>query len=349
MTITKSRPSQKTRSSVTSVVHENTSIKPIPSIEQPSDFQHIYYSPAQGNRGGDTYTLRRPNQKVKVLELWSAKKDRLRGVKVTFDDDTVMQAGTLTDHHKSIHFQPNEMITSSTIGASDYRGGRAGFVELVTNFGQKYLGVYRHGEPHYDSTQGSLIGVHGDDGADLDSIGLILALPEDTAYHYINVRYDLSGFQGAGDKMTSLEGTIVENDSQTASLEADISFTHSHTHSRSLSNNASWKLGAKVTVEGGVPFVAGGKLEVSGEVGHGHTWGHGRSEQRTETWTMKVSVPPKSKVQGLAVVTVSTIDVPYTADVIIKRDDGSSETIREISGVFHDVSTSNFDAKLKDI
>src|SRR5437762_5314565 len=108
----------------------------------PQDFSRIYKVPARGNLGGgQRFELRRQGSKVKTLALWS-EIDRLRGVQVTFEDGAVMQAGTLDGNRgSSITFHPDESITSTTISSSSYRAGRAGNVELQTDFGQKYLGV----------------------------------------------------------------------------------------------------------------------------------------------------------------------------------------------------------------
>jgi hypothetical protein len=67
--------------------------------------------------------------------------DRLRGLKLTFEDGAEMQAGSLEGQvNSSITLHADESITSTIISSSTYRAGRAGNLQLQTDFGQKYLG-----------------------------------------------------------------------------------------------------------------------------------------------------------------------------------------------------------------
>jgi hypothetical protein len=325
------------------------------------DFSRSYKVPARGNLGGGRpFELRRRGSKVKTLALWS-EIDRLRGVQVTFHDGAVMQAGSLTgDRSSSITFHPDESITSATISSSAYRAGRAGNVELQTDFGQKYLGVFpafpknmpfRFNDftPYTDVTRGNLIGVYGGEGADLDNLGLILALPEDTEYEYYNVRYDLSAFKAVGERMLSLKEGVVKNPSATATISQQLSFSHAYTATKTWSNSVGLKVGVKTTIKTGVPFLAEGKIELSMEASYSYSWGESVADQKTDSWVASVTAPPKTRVKVQAVVTESTIDVPYSADLRVRRSDGTTTTINNFSGVFRGVNVSRFSVETEDI
>jgi hypothetical protein len=322
------------------------------------DFSRIYKVTSRGNVGGGTpFELRRKGRKVKTLALWS-EVDRLRGVQVTFDDGAVMQAGTLTGQSNSITFHPDESIASTTISSAAYRAGRAGNVELQTDFGQKYLGVFpsivmpivkiNNFTPYTDVTKGTLIGVYGGGGADLDNLGLILALPEDTEYEYSNVRYDLSAFKVVGERMMSLKEGIVKNPSA-ATISQQLSFSHSYTAGKSWSNSVGLKIGVKTSIKTGVPFLAEGKIELSLEASYSYTWGESTSDQKTDSWVLTASVPPKARVRIQGVVTESTIDVPYSADVLVRRSDGTTNAIKNFSGVYRGVNVSRFTVDTEDL
>ncbi|PYX92692.1 MAG: hypothetical protein DMG67_06110 [Acidobacteria bacterium] len=303
----------------------------------PQDFSRIYKVPARGNLGGgQRFELRRQGSKVKTLALWS-EIDRLRGVQVTFDDGAVMQAGTLDGNRSSsISFHPDESITSTTISSSSYRAGRAGNVELQTDFGQKYLGVFpsfpnnfpvRFNDftPYTDVTRGNLIGVYG------------------------GVRYDLSAFKAVGERMLSLKEGIVKNPSATATISQQLTFSHAYTASKSWSNSVGLKVGVKTSIKTGIPFLAEGKIEISMEASYSYTWGESVADQKTDSWVATITAPPKTRVRFQAVVTESTIDVPYSADLRVRRSDGTTSTINNFSGVFRGVNVSRFSVETEDI
>jgi hypothetical protein len=328
--------------------------QPVLKAELLQDFGEIYKVPARGNLGGGTpFELRRPGKKIKELSVWS-EPDRLRGVQATFEDGAVMKAGTLTSQSRAITFHPDESVTSTTISSAAYKAGRAGNIQLKTDFGQDYLGVFpsipifNRFTPFTDVKRGTLIGVYGGYGADLDNLGIILALPEDTEYQYFNVRYDLSAFKAVGERLLSLKEGIVENDSS-GSIDQALTFSHSYTATKSWSNSIGLKAGVKTTVKTGVPFLVEGKVELSFEASYTYNWGETVADQKTDSWTATLKVPPHSRIRVQATVLESTIDVPYSADLTIVRSDGSSKKVANFSGVYRGINVSRFTVKAEDI
>ncbi len=324
------------------------------TLRAEGDFREIYKVPARGNLGGGRpFELRRPGRKVQRLELWS-ELNRLRGVQVTFEDGAAMQAGSLVSNSRSVSFHPDESITSTIISSAAYQAGRAGNVMLRTDFGQEYLGVIpalpglNNFTSYTDVTRGTLIGVYGGAGADLDNLGIILALPEDVEYEFFNVRYDLSAFKAVGERLLSLKEGFVDNNSS-GTINQALLFSHTYTATKSWSNQVGLKLGVKTTIKTGVPFLVEGKIELSLEASYSYTWGESVSDQKTDSWTVTVTAPPHSHLRIIATVTESTIDVPYTADLVVRRSDGSSNTIKNFSGVYSGVNVSRFDVKAEDI
>jgi hypothetical protein len=324
------------------------------TLRAEGDFGELYRVPARGNLGGGArFELRRAGRKVQRLEMWS-EIDRLRGVQVTFDDGATMQAGSLVSINRAITFHRDESITSTTISSSAYKGGRAGNLILQTDFGQQYVGVapsmppLNRFTPFTDVKRGQLVGVYGGAGADLDNLGIILALPEDTEYEYFNVRYDLSRFKAVGERLLSLKEGVVENNSS-GTINQVLQFSHTYTATKSWSNQIGLKLGVKTTIKTGVPFLVEGKIELSFEASYSYTWGESVSDQKTDSWSVTVTVPPHTRVRVLATVMESTIDVPFTADLVVRRSDGSTRTINSFSGVYKGINVSRFDVKAEDI
>jgi len=346
----------------------------------PEDFGEIYKVPARGNPGGGApFELRRSGCKIKELKLWS-EPALLRGVQVTFDDGAVMQAGSLNGRaENSITFHTDESITSTTICSSAYDAGRAGNIEIYTNFGQHYLGVVpNHREwlrealkkdrivrpediervvgelsmnnftPYADSTKGSFIGVYGRAGSDLDSLGILLALPQDTEYEFYNVQYHLNTYKMEGEQLLHFQDQIVHN-STSVNQSGVMTFSKAYSESKNWSHTLGLKVGVKTSIKAGFPFLAEGKVEVSFEGSYSHTWGNSVTESVTRTWSSPVVAPPRTEVRGKATVHEATIDVPYTADLRIRRSDGTVKTVNSFSGVYRGVTVGRFRLDLEEV
>jgi hypothetical protein len=148
--------------------------------------------------------------------------------------------------------------------------------------------------------------------------------------------------------LLSLKEGIVENDSS-SSIDQALSFSHSYTATKSWSNSIGLKVGVKTTVKTGVPFLVEGKVELSFEASYTYNWGETVADQKTDSWTATLKVPPHSRVRVQATVMESTIDVPYSADLTIVRSDGSSRKVTNFSGVYRGINVSRFTVKAEDI
>jgi hypothetical protein len=98
-----------------------------------------------------------------------------------------------------------------------------------------------------------------------------------------------------------------------------------------------------------VPFLAEGKIELSLEASYSYSWGESTSDQKTDSWVLTASVPPKARVRVQGVVTESTIDVPYSADLLVRRSDGTTNAIKNFSGIYRGVNVSRFTVDTEDL
>ena len=298
-----------------------------------SDFTNIHnVATGVDMEGGKQFELTLSGQAVKQLSVWSG--SQINGVQVIFEDGTKKQAGTLS-HGKDvtvapgaelIEFHPDELITNTSIyrleGDDEELGKNVKVVtalKLETDFGQKYMAVSLPFafasmagadflKSIFDDTKGKLIGVYGMEAPNtlhgkkipkcLFNLGLILALPEDKEYQFLNVKYDISTYKYVGDRMLSLKEQIVENNSS-ATVNSQVSFSHNYSVTKNWGNVAGLKVGAKTNIKAGIPFLAEGKIEVSAEGSYQHSWGGSVTDSKTDTWSATISAPPHSEFRGV--------------------------------------------------
>jgi hypothetical protein len=149
--------------------------------------------------------------------------------------------------------------------------------------------------------------------------------------------------------MLSLKEGVVKNPSATATISQQLTFSHAYTATKTWSNSVGLKLGVRTSIKTGVPIVGEATIELSMEASYNYTWGESVADQKTDTWLATVTAPPKTRVKVQAVVTESTIDVPYSADLRVRRSDGTTTTINNSSGVFRGVNVSRFTVETEDI
>ena len=313
------------------------------------------------------FELLRTGKKVTQLSIWTVRPPGkhghtlTEGVQVTFQDQTKMQTGLNSNKSgmlSSIDLHPDEMIRNTTISVLEYIPRLnievCGGLTLETDFGQKLsakfflLDKIRDRVRNVsDATTGSLIGVYGLGwSGGLLSLSLILAPPTDVEYEFENIEYDLSECKRVGDRMLSLKEQIIKNDSP-ATVTMNVKFSHSHSTTKNWSSTTGLRVGVKTNVRAQFPFIVDGKIEMSAESSFAYGWGGGFSETTTDEWTASITAPPNSHLRGMATVTELTIDVPYSANVIVRRSDGSSKRIPNLVGVYRGVNISHFSIEVE--
>ncbi|MCT7975719.1 ETX/MTX2 family pore-forming toxin [Laspinema olomoucense] len=319
----------------------------------------VYEVPAQGYEGGETIRIFRKDQEVKELIIWGEEKyvqhldihywtSKLQGIKVKFFDGTELQVGSTDDMPNRKKWQlilaEKELITKTAITRND-NDKRAQALELTTTKQKFTAGVERCSNP--DETVGYLAGVYGRAGTEIDKLGIILHRPKIIEYQLYDVQYNLSAIKNLGDTLLNIKEEKIIN-SSSATMTNRVSFSVTHTETKSWSNKAGGKIGVKTQVKAGFPFLAEGKVEVSAEVSYDYTWGGQVTEAKTDTWESSVSVPPHTVVKVTATVTESKIDVPYVAMFLVTYEDGA-KALKKVEGSFVGVNLSSFIVKATDI
>lgn len=112
------------------------------------------------------------------------------------------------------------------------------------------------------------------------------------------------------------------------------------TQESSFTYDMGLKFSEKATFSTGIPFVASGHVELSSEQSFSWTWN--KKNTQTTGWTndSPVNVPPRKKLQVIAQVSRSDMDIPYYATV--RSDSGN---IMNIQGVWSGTSVYNLEVK----
>ncbi|KAK8548268.1 hypothetical protein V6N12_061185 [Hibiscus sabdariffa] len=92
----------------------------------------------------------------------------------------------------------------------------------------------------------------------------------------------------------------------------DVKLSYTDTMTGSWMWQASLKLGAKVTMDFGIPLIFEGKVEFSGEVEGGSVWGETTKKSTVVEVVHQVKVPPMTKVTIDLVAKRGKCDVPFT-------------------------------------
>ncbi|HXW78207.1 MAG TPA: ETX/MTX2 family pore-forming toxin [Acidimicrobiales bacterium] len=107
----------------------------------------------------------------------------------------------------------------------------------------------------------------------------------------------------------------------------NLSYTYSDTNSTSHTTTNSISVGAGVDVKGGVDFIVKGEVTVKFSINYTFSYSSTTSESKSNTQTFSQSLPikvPTGKIyKGVLTATLQSIQVPYTANVIVK---GTTET-----------------------
>merc|ERR1712032_237499 len=115
-----------------------------------------------------------------------------------------------------------------------------------------------------------------------------------------------------------------------------------------MSSSFTYDMGLKftesVTAEAGIPLVEQGEVTVSSEQSFEWHWNTENSQTTDFKQTTPVSIPPGKKVQMIAQVQVSNLDVGYHARV---RTSSGNEM--DVNGVWHGVSVYNLEVKQQDL
>jgi hypothetical protein len=147
------------------------------------------------------------------------------------------------------------------------------------------------------------------------------------------IDYNVAAAQVTHSSPTELFRQKVENTT-------DVAQTSTIQGSGSVSETSGWsdslavKVGVSTTFDAQIPFVGGGKVQVSVDVTNTYTWNGSTTTTKTWGFNTPVSVPPHTTSVVLVAATISKLTVPYTVTGTVILANGRKLPNRRINGVY---------------
>ncbi|MBE9217431.1 jacalin-like lectin [Dolichospermum flos-aquae] len=254
-----------------------------------------------GGQGGHFFSDAKYDQSIAVsgLEVW-ADTWTLRGIRITFSDNSVVMRGAAEGTYCgsiSLDYVNGETVTELSIWGNG-AGSRCGAFRIKTSKNKIFFPqMTKWGlKTEYKMNVGSgvILGVIGDAGSDIDSLGFLMLDKVDNTV-LTAFQYDLTKVALPQNKY--VYDIEIPNPSNTDSDSGSIVKQVSIEKGGEWSIKAGFTFGQEYKVSGGVPFVGEGEMttkwEVSFETSYTRKW----NETKTETVTIPLIVPAKTKTR----------------------------------------------------
>ncbi len=159
-----------------------------------------------------------------------------------------------------------------------------------------------------------------------------------------DLEFDIEKGFIVGESPEDLKLQVYDNRNSTVPLDSSFTVSRSVTESSTFTETTQIGFTLQATFSFGIPMVLGGSISLTTSITSTFTESSTTSQTKTYTQSSSVSVPPGKMIMKQAVITVSTLDVPYTATVRTRM--GAMKTIQ---GTWIGTSTHSFRIVQKDI
>ncbi|XP_046731347.1 aerolysin-like protein [Silurus meridionalis] len=278
-----------------------------------------------GGQGGDPFDFNGIGNGATITKIWVwAGGWQIKAIKVWLNDGQSKQFGRENGKFSEFIFEDGEHFTSLSLWGNG-AGTRLGAIRFTTNrsrvFFPKMTSWELKTEYPVDVGSGICLGIMGRSGSDVDSLGFI----------FINtIRYT---------ELTGVTYPTLHDETPIVAVDEIKSMTYQNNTTEVLkytfdtatkiTKKSSWSVTNKtessfcIEVKAGIPNI----LEISG--GFSYTMGTERSytleftEEKTESFSFTITVPPGKTVDAIVTIGWANIDLPYTGTVKITCVNGS--------------------------
>ncbi|XDV19427.1 hypothetical protein PO909_024900, partial [Leuciscus waleckii] len=277
-----------------------------------------------GGRGGNAFSFTGENSgaSLEKIGVWVGE-SQVKAVKVWLSDGRV-------DHfdargpYQEYKFTPGECFTSLSLWGNGV-GTRLGAIKFKTSQGREFFAKMTSWglktEYPMDVGSGYCLGVVGRDGHDIDCMGFMFLKAVESVV-LTDVNYPTLNQLIPKVTMEEIESLTFRNSSSATQKEkVETSKKVIKTSSWSVSGSLSLKFSTKV--KAGIPVFAEGTTGFSVSIGFEGTYGQEHTDERTETLSTDVEVPPGKKVHVSVSIGRATFDMPYTGTVKMTCKNGS--------------------------
>uniref|UniRef100_A0A8C1QUX9 Jacalin-type lectin domain-containing protein n=1 Tax=Cyprinus carpio TaxID=7962 RepID=A0A8C1QUX9_CYPCA len=248
---------------------------------------------------------------------------QVKAVKVWLSDGRIGSFGTQDGPYQEYTFKTDECFTSLSLWGNG-AGTHHGAIKFKTNQGGEFFAKMTSWglKTEYPIDIGSgYLGVVGRAGADIDCMGFMF-LNEVQSTVLTNVNYPTINQlkpQVTVEELKSVTYTNNSSEKQQQTVETSKKVIETSSWSMSVSFTATFS----VEVKAGIPEIVEASTGYSFSVGAESTYSHVNTNEKTETLTTTIDVPPRKKVDVDITIGRATSDLPYTGTVKITCKDGS--------------------------
>ncbi len=239
-------------------------------------------------------------------------------VKVWLSDGRSETFGNPSGPYQEYSFKTGECFTSLSLWGNG-AGTRLGAIEFKTNQGGQFFAKMTSWglktEYPMDVGSGFCLGVEGRSGSDIDCMGfMFLNAVQSTVL--TNVNYPTINQLIPQVTVEEIKSITYENDSSVEQPQTIIT-------SKKVTKTSSWSMSNRFTatftmeVKAGIPKVLEVSTGFSFSVGTERTYSLEETDERTETLSNTIKVPPKKKVDVNITIGRAMFDLPYTGTVKI--------------------------------
>lgn len=283
-----------------------------------------------GGGGGNPFSFTGESNGASLEKIWVWVGEwQVRAVRVWLTDGRNETFGKQAGSHQEYTFKPGECFTSLSLWGNG-AGTRLGAIKFETNLGGQFFakmtswGLQK--EYPMDIGSGYCLGVVGKGGSDIDCMGfMFINAVESTVLadvHYPSIHQLIPKVN-----VEELKNVTFRNDSsavQHQKIESSKKVTKKSSWSMSKSFTATFSM----EVKAGIPEVVEVSTGFSFSVASESTYGQENTDERTETLTTDVEVPPGKKLDVSVTIGRATFDLPYTGTVKMTCKNGSVYSYR---------------------
>ncbi|XP_073693583.1 aerolysin-like protein [Garra rufa] len=302
-----------------------------------------------GGRGGNEFSLTGVTNGASLEKIWVWVGEwQVKAVKVWLSDGRSNTFGAPSGSHQEYIFTPGECFTSLSLWGNG-AGTRLGAIKFKTSKGGEFFAKMTSwglkAEYPMDVGSGYCLGVEGRAGADIDSMGFVfLNAVQSTVL--TNINYPTINQLIPKVTVEELKSVTYKNSSSIAQKQT-VETSKTITTKSSWSVSSSFTATFSVEVKAGIPGLAEVTAGYSISIGVESTYSREHSEERKETLSTAIEVPPKKKVDVGITIGRATFDLPYTGTMIITCKNGSVLQY-EIRGIYKGVTYTDIKVDTKE-
>ncbi|KAK7177176.1 hypothetical protein R3I93_001224 [Phoxinus phoxinus] len=302
-----------------------------------------------GGGGGAPFSLTGESNGASLEKIWVWVEDwQVRGVRVWLTDGRNETFGKPSGQYQEYIFKAGECFTSLSLWGNG-EGTRLGAIKFKTSTGGEFFAKMTKWdlkkEYPMDVGSGYCLGVAGRGGSDIDCMGFMFINTVEstvlTNVHYPTLHQLIP--QVAVEELKSIDFRNDSSAVQHQKIESSKKVTKTSTWTTSKSFTATFSM----EVKAGIPAVAEVTTGFSVSVGTERTYSQENTEERTETLTNDVEVPPGKKLHVDVTIGRATFDMPYTGTVVMTCRNGSVLQY-ETKGTYKGVTYTDIKVKTKE-